>query len=36
MIKIIAHETKMDIPIFNSLYLDDYKTLKQRKLTLIF
>ena len=32
MIKIIAHETKMDIPIFNSLYLDDYKNIKTKKI----
>jgi len=32
LIKIIAHDTTMEIPIFNTLYLDSIKTLKSKKL----
>ncbi len=32
LIKIVAHDTDMKIPIFNSLYLDDTKILKTNKI----
>ena len=32
MIKIIAHDTTMEIPIFNSLYLKENKKIKSRKI----
>ena len=35
MIKIIAHETTMIVPIFNSLYLNQTKILKTKKIDII-
>ena len=34
MIKVIAHETTMDIPIFNTLYTDSNKKYKTKKINL--
>ena len=34
MIKLIAHDTTMEIPIFNSLYNSNLKTIKTKKLDL--
>tara|TARA_B100001057_G_scaffold329870_1_gene330261 strand:+ start:1076 stop:2242 length:1167 start_codon:yes stop_codon:yes gene_type:complete len=34
MIKLIAHDTTMEIPIFNSLYNNNLKTIKTKKLDL--
>ena len=34
MIKLIAHDTTMEIPIFNTLYSENYKTIKTKKLNL--
>ena len=34
MIKLIAHDTTMEIPIFNSLYNNNLKTIKSKKLDL--
>ena len=34
MIKLIAHDTTMEIPIFNTLYSDNYKVIKTKKLNL--
>jgi len=35
IIKIIAHETTMEIPIFNSIYLNDLKNFKKTKIDLV-
>ena len=32
LIKIIAHDTSMEIPIFNSIYLNENKKLKTKKI----
>ena len=34
MIKLIAHDTTMEIPIFNTLYSENYKGIKTKKLNL--
>ena len=35
IIKIIAHETTMEIPIFNSIYLNELKNFKKTKIDLV-
>ena len=34
LIKLVAHDTDMKIPIFNSIYNDEIKNLNQKKLIL--